>query len=575
MSRNESVLRIAVACTFTPLSLPAALGKALAHRGVTAETYAVPVGQGLTQLADSSSPLHDFQPDVVTMFLGADDLLPAEWSPTDLTACLAHALDRLETIAHHLASFTARTGGIAVTNTVAINPLCLKSVISWKHRAAFGRMWRRLNDAILELAEHERGLHVLDLEMLAAASGTAVTDQRLVLAARAAWTPRTEKLVAQELARLAVALTGQAKRVIAVDFDNTLWGGVVAESGIAGIELGGAFYPGNAHAAFQHGLRRLREQGVVLVATSKNDWDTARAVFEKHPESVLAVADFAVLAVGWDPKALLIRRAMEELNLGPDRAVLVDDSAAERAAVESELLTTMTIDASPPEQALGRLLDEAVFDVVDLTADDRRRTDYYHGRKARQISEVDSGSRESFLAGLRTHVRVAAVAPATVARFDQLSARANQFNTTGRPVRGSTTDGAFALCFWVDDRFVDEGQVGGLLVRPRACSLAVGNFFMSCRVMGRSIEAGVLGWLLGAWSRTGPEPHRLHLAFVDTDRNGPARRAFQTAGGRDDDCPECGPVLTFDATSGLTVPAWLTIDDEFGDLPPVPAGAPA
>lgn len=552
-------LRIALGGTFNLLVAGQHLARQLPAHGIDVLVHAVPSMQILPQMGTDASDLTRFQPDIVAVFLHCEDLLPTEWSAVDLAAITQYATSKLALVKDQIVRFIEASGATVIVNTVPLAEVHWRSVLSWKHRAVLGRVWRSINGAILDLVDASPQLQVLDVEMLATATPTGACDERLRFAVDGAWRPKLEQAVAEELVRFAVTFAGRSKRVVAVDFDGTLWGGAVGEVGVEGLELGGPFYPGNSFASFQRGLKRLKDQGILLLGASKNDWATARTVLDTYADAGLRPDDFAAFAVGWDPKALMVPEALRDLGLADDSCVFVDDTAAERREVSDAAPQIQTVDPSPPEHALSRLLGAAVFEVLDLTEADLRRTDSYRGRRARNVAQARSASREEFLHGMGMSVRIGRLSAQTLPRFRQLHRRTNQVNTGGEPEVGRSVTAAghrVALSLSAADRFGDEGMVGGLVVTAGACSVNLDVFFMSCRVMGRGIEMGVLAWLIDEAAHLSPV---LHVKFVDTPRNGPVRRLLEECGAAADECPQCGHVLTIATDSPIEAPPWLSV----------------
>ena len=309
--------------------------------------------------------------------------------------------------------------------------------------------------------------------------------------------PGSEALpaLAEELMAHVRAVLGLAKKVVVCDLDNTLWGGVIGEDGLDGIQLGhGA---GEGHVELQQYLRELKDRGVLLAVCSKNNPDDARLPFESHPHMVLRLDDFAAFVANWDDKVTNIRRIADELRLGLDSFVVLDDNPLERAWIRSELPDVTVVELGPSASSYVRDLDSGrYFESLTWSAEDRGRTEQYRRERSVAGARAAAGSLDAFLAGLDMRGTCAAVSRENIERVVQLTNKTNQFNlTTQRYTRpqverlaagSSGWQGVFSLV----DRYGDHGIIGLMFCTPAeepAC-WTVDTWLMSCRVLGRQFE---------------------------------------------------------------------------------------
>ena len=285
-----------------------------------------------------------------------------------------------------------------------------------------------------------------------------------------------------------------------LDADNTLWGGVIGEDGIGGIQLGSAF-PGSAYVEFQRALKRLRDRGVLLAVASKNDPREVDDVFASHDEMVLTSDDIAVWQVNWLSKSQSIEAIAKELNIGVDAMVFVDDSDYELAEVASQVPDVIRLQV-PEEVALlpDLLADSGLFRNLQVTSEDLARTEMIIQERDRRSVE-STMSREEFLVSLELVLNYFQVADEHVGRVAQLTNKTNQFNlTTVRrseaDVRALLADPSYALrAIRVSDKFGDYGLVGVAILRVDGQRAEIDTLLMSCRVLGRGIETGLLAKL--------------------------------------------------------------------------------
>lgn len=452
-------------------------------------------------LGDPGSRLYAAKPDLVLCLLDPAvvfDEVPSPWRADDVRKAFADKLGLLD----GLASRFAEAGhGTLVLNTIPLPRLKAAQLVDHRSRAALGAWWREANVRLLRLAERYPDVVVLDLDTLVA-DGLAVNDPRLSVYAKAHLTPGLLAAYAREAGHLARHVSGQTKKVLAIDLDGTTWGGVLADDGPDGLEVDQG-YRGAAYQAFQQVVRQLAAQGVLVAAVSKNDLEPVRDVLRQHPGMLLREGDFVRIAANWRPKHENLCELAEDLNLGVDSIVFVDDSPHETGLVRRELpgVAVVQVDEEPAWH-VPRLLADGWFDVIGLTAEDHERPARYRDELTRKDFLSSFTSVQGYLRELRITVRVAPAGDSEVGRLSQLTLRTNQFNLTTERMQPSDVEDlirdprALVLAVHVADRFGDSGIAGAILARRQSDTLAIGNVLLSCRVLGRGVEQAALAALL-------------------------------------------------------------------------------
>jgi FkbH-like protein len=314
------------------------------------------------------------------------------------------------------------------------------------------------------------------------------------------------RLLAEHLWAGVRALCTGPKKVVVVDLDNTLWGGVVGETGPLGVALGES-PDGEAFRSFQRYLKGLAERGVVLAIASKNNLRDALEVFEQNPDMVLRLDDFGAYEINWDPKGTTIARLAQTLNLGLDSFVFFDDNPAEREQVRQALPDVEVVDVPEDPAEYARALEAGLyFEAITLTAEDRQRTGQYVVERKRRALEASAGSLEEYLRSLEMVGDVRPIDQTDVPRVVQLLGKTNQFNLTTRRhgrdevVALLSRPGAIGVTLRLRDRFGDHGLVAVMIVVPEEQSPSlearIDTWLMSCRVIGRNAEHFLLGAVL-------------------------------------------------------------------------------
>lgn len=363
-------------------------------------------------------------------------------------------------------------------------------------------------------------------------------------------------------AALRAAIVGPRK-VLVLDLDNTVWGGIVGEVGPLGITIGEG-PDGEAFTAFQRHVKRLSERGIVLAVSSKNNDADAREPFRTNPEMVLSLDDFAQFEANWEPKAVSLRRIAKTLQLGLDSFVFFDDNPAEREHIRQALPDVAVVEVPEDPAEYVRALDQELwFEAVGLTDEDRIRSEQYRSEARRRDEESSYESVDAYLASLEMVADVRPIDDADMDRVVQLIGKTNQFNLTTRrhgaaQVRQMLAEaGAVGLTLRVADRFGDHGLVAVAIARmePAERTACIDTWLMSCRVIGRTVEEFFFNQLVDAVRGSGAR--RLKGEFIPTAKNGLVsdlydRLGFERIGtdgaGRVEyrfDCATAGAVKTF------------------------------
>lgn len=384
----------------------------------------------------------------------------------------------------------------------------------------------RFNAALREEAAAFANVRVVDTEdVLTALGRTAALDSRFYHRAKAPWTGA----FLDELARrIAVGTRGfgtSFRKVLALDCDGTLWGGVLGEDSVGGIRLGPHDSPGNVFWEVQHRIAALRRQGVLLCLVTKNNPADVDEVLRAHPDMVLRDEDFVVKRVNWEDKPANLRALADDLGVGLDSVVFLDDSPFECEAVRRQLpmVTTVQVPANLSDypQVLAGVSE--LFVAAGVTAESRDKTEQYRRRAQAQQLEAQSVDHETYLASLQLTVELHRDEPADAVRVSELSQKSNQFNLTTRRYGVAEVEALMAdpdAAVWsltVGDVFGSAGLTGAAVLRVDGGQAHVEAFFLSCRVLGRGVETSVWPAILADLRARGCT--ELHATYLPSARN--------------------------------------------------------
>jgi FkbH-like protein len=526
-------LRLGVVHSYTSDLLDPWLGLAGALEGLDVKTYHAPYGLNLEE-AHAGSGLLAHSPDITLMLLRREDLHPdlarpvVALSPGEQAMLSSQALDRLFTI---IDAFRAhRIGQLAVTILPehtgpalgVYDPQSDRSEAAW-WSALKAEIGRRLRVAVASSL-------FLDLDDVMAQIGRdAFFDPRFWYSVRFPFAAAAACEVSRRVVGLGACLKFPKAKVIALDIDNTLWGGVVGEDGFDGIAIGHE-YPGNAYMAFQRRLLDFQQRGFLLALCSKNNPSDVEEVLKTHPHQLLKAEHFAATRINWEPKTDNLVALAEELNLGLDSFIFVDDSDYECALVRRELPQVEVVQTPVRPVEVPYCLDQVSrLELLTLTAEDLRRTEMYAQerirRQLRRNADESGGGLDGYLASLEMVMTVGIDDPAPLKRLAQLTQKTNQFNLTTRRYdeqhmrRLIDSPDWMVTHFSLRDVFGDSGIVGLCLFELSEPGVAgLDTYLMSCRVIGRKAESAFLNVLLKRLAAAGVR--EVVADYLPTPKNG-------------------------------------------------------
>jgi FkbH-like protein len=327
------------------------------------------------------------------------------------------------------------------------------------------------------------------------------------------------------VARTVAAIRGKSGKVLVLDLDNTVWGGVIGDDGLEGIKVAQGDARGEAHLAVQRMALDLRRRGIVLAVSSKNTDAVAREPFEKHPEMLLKLEHIAVFQANWNDKASNIQAIAEELSLGLDSLVFLDDNPVERGLVR-QLLPEVSVPELPEDPAwyARTLAAGGYFEAVAFANEDLKRADFYGDNAKRTTLQKQVGGVDAYLAALDMTITFQPFDAIGRARIVQLINKSNQYNLTTRRYTDPEVSAAendpevFTLQVRLTDIFGDNGMISVVICRPGADRVwEIDTWLMSCRVLGRKVEHMVLREILEHARAAGVS--KLTGVYRPTDRN--------------------------------------------------------
>lgn len=566
-ARQLAPVRLACLGSFTMNPLADALFLAGLGAGMNIDPYLAPYGQFDREFIDPSSGLYASNPTVVLLAVRLPDVCPAlyeEFASLDENAATRLVDDWIARLASAIRTFRARSAA-------PIFMLDYESPIV----PAFGAADRnvspsqvaviaRANDELRRVAREMPNVRVMEYDALIARHGRRTwADARLAAYARIPIAAINYWAFASFVASYLRPLLGLSKKVLVLDADHTLWGGVIGDVGAAGIALG-PDYPGNCFVAFQKRILELHRRGVVLGLASKNEESVVLDVLRNHPSMVLREEHFAAICANWDPKPGNVAQMARDLNLGLDSFVFLDDSPVECQMMRQALPDVLSI-CLPKEPAdLPGVIDSLdCFEQFSISAEDRQRGAMYRAEAGRRTLEAEAVDLPTFYRRLEMVMTLSVDNPMDAHRAAQMAVRTNQFNMN--TVRHSEDDirrfiaseRHHVMTLALADRFGDNGVVGLAIVEKSPGEWTLNTLLMSCRVLGRTVEQGLIKWIAARARSCGVE--RLTGLFVPTTKNKPFSLFYESCGfSREAGSTPERWTLTL-RTADTKVPDWLRI----------------
>ena len=480
--------------TATQFLATAIKGVGIEH-GYQTDLFEAEYNQVERQFLDPTSELYAFDADFVVLFQSTHKL-GEKHSALSQEQQSVLADDRLSFVASLCENPALANKKIICLNYPEIEDTVFGSYAT-KVTSSLTYQVRKLNMGLMDLSQQYANLFICDIAALQNKLGrdfmfapNVYVSTEMVLSIDAL------PYVAGRVMDIICSIKGQFKKCLILDLDNTLWGGVIGDDGLEGIQLGHGLGIGKAFTEFQMWVKKLKQRGIIICIASKNNEETAKEPFEKHPDMVLKLEDIAVFQANWETKVDNIRTIQSILNIGFDSMVFLDDNPFERNIVR-ENIPGITVPELPvdPGEYLEYLYGLNLFETASYSQADKDRTKQYQVEAKRISLQKTFGNEADFLKSLDMVSVVSGFTKFNTPRVAQLSQRSNQFNL--RTIRYTEADiEAFAndpkiidLSFTLEDKFGDTGLIAVIIMKPLdAETLFVDTWFMSCRVLKRGME---------------------------------------------------------------------------------------
>lgn len=459
------------------------------------------------QVFDPASKLYRYEPEMILLFMSTQKLYEAFCESKERKRFAENVFQKIR------GYYDALESG---SNAKIIQPLFLEindmvfGNFGMGVAESFICQTKKLNLLLMQYQSEDGNVFLIDLNRILAENGSRhFFDHAQYCNSKLAISLESLPDLAHEIISIAKAIKGHVRKCIVLDLDNTLWGGVIGDDGLDGIELG-ELGAGHAFCEFQLWLRELKRRGIILCVCSKNNEDIAKEPFEKHPDMMLKLDDIALFVANWEDKASNIRYIQETLNIGMDSMVFIDDNPFERELVKSAI-PDITVPDMPEDPALyvSCLQTLNLFETVSYSENDEKRTKQYQEEIGRKKLEKSFHNLDDYLIGLQMEGAAAAFSEFYYPRIAQLTQRSNQFNlrtiryTEADIEKIAKDDRYLTLYFTLKDKFGDYGLVSVVIMEKQGETGFIDTWLMSCRVLKRGMEEFVINAVVAAAGKAG------------------------------------------------------------------------
>ena len=398
---------------------------------------------------------------------------------------------------------------------------------------------KKLNYLLNEYAATAKNVFIVDLSSLAVKYGyDFILNEKYFYSAKMALSIEILPYTAKAVVDVIKAISGSIKKCVILDLDNTLWGGVIGDDGLGGIQIG-ELGAGHAFSDFQAYFLELKKRGIILAVCSKNNEDTAKEPFNSHPEMVLRLSDIAVFVANWEDKASNIKYIKETLNLGYDSFVFIDDNPFERNLVKS-VLPDVTVPDMPEDPALylSYIRSLNLFETASYSSEDIGRTEQYQAEIGRKSLEASYSNIDDYLKSLEMQAEAKVFDEFHYSRIAQLTQRSNQFNL--RTIRYTEADiekiskdnNYLTIYFTLKDKFGDHGLISVVIMKKIDNeTLFIDTWLMSCRVLKRSMEEFIVNTIIDTARKNGYKT--VQGEYIKTPKNAMVEKIYEKLGFKD------------------------------------------
>lgn len=539
-SKNSKAIKIALLSSFTIKGIKEVLSVKCCRIGVAPEIYVSSYNQYPQDILNPESELYKFKPDLIIVFidtisiLGENYLLPYQISDGQRKEWEEFKLKEMTSLMQKIRESSSAKILLHNFEVPTYSPF---GILENKQEFGFAESIEELNANLRDAFKSDSQVHILDYDLFCSNIGKQnIMDYKMYFLGDIKIDLQHIPDLCDKYMEYIKPLLSMSRKCIVLDLDNTLWGGIIGEDGISGINLG-PNAEGKPFMEFQKYLLSLFNRGIILAVNSSNNLDDALKAFREHPYMILKEEHFAAMQINWSDKISNMKAIADEINIGMDSLVFIDDDKLNREIIRSALPEVLVVDMpEDPALYLKKLMGIGEFSTYSITDEDRKRGGMYAEQRKRKEFQRSASDLTEYLRNLSMTVTIEDANSFNIPRISQLTQKTNQFNMTTRryaeeDVLKLSRSGKFlVLSANVEDKFGDNGITGVIIAEKGKDRWRIDTFLLSCRVIGRRVEQALLAHVIK--SAINENASALSGEFIPTKKNAPAKDFYKNNGFR-------------------------------------------
>ena len=559
-------IRISLLSSFTINGLSEILKVKSAERNISCTVYEAPYNQYSQEILNQDSELYKFSPELTFLIIDTRNIFgdifrfPYSVSSSDRKKIVEKTNREIKNLVD---KFVEKTNSKLVITKLNIPSFSPNGIIESKTEYGFHEMIKDFNNLLMKNYINSENVFVYDFQSFVSKNGEDnIFNYGQFFFGDIKISMEYLPVFGQDLMKYVIGYLGTTKKCIVLDLDNTLWGGIVGEDGFNGIKLGPE-PPGNAFMEFQRVLLSLHQRGIILAINSKNNYEDAIKVIKEHPYMILKEEHFAAMRINWKDKVTNMKELVQEINIGSDSIVFIDDDPVNREFVKSIFPEILVVDISNDPSSYVSIIENIIdFSVLKITEEDKNRGKMYFKQKIINELEESTPDLQTFLSQLDLKITIKEVDKFSLPRVSQLILKTNQFNLTTKryqelDIEKMIHDPNFIVgCVQVEDKFGDNGITGVFIIKKENDEeWIIDTFLMSCRIMGRGIEQGIMTYIKN--KAKNDKIKKIKADFFQTQKNKPIENFLPNC-----EFKEEGETWTYSIKSEIEFPDYLTLKVE-------------
>lgn len=559
-------IKICLLSSFTINGLSDILKVKSAERGISCMVYEGPYNQYSQEILNEKSDLYKFFPDITFLILDTRNIFgeifrfPYSISHLERIKIVENKINEIKNL---LDKYVEKLNSKIIVTKLNIPSFSPNGIFESKIEYSFHNMIEDFNNQLTKMYQNSENIFVYDFDKFITKNGEDnVFNYSQFFFGDLKISINFLPALGQDLMKYVIGYLGITKKCIVLDLDNTLWGGIIGEDGFNGIKLGPE-PPGNAFMEFQRVLLSLHQRGIILAINSKNNFEDTIKVIKEHPYMILREEHFASIFINWNDKVSNMKEIIKEINIGSESLVFIDDDPVNREFVKSIFPEILVVDLSDDPSSYVLEIENLIdFSVLKITDEDKNRGKMYLSKKKIIELEKTSVDLQTFLNKLELKISIKKVNQFTLPRVSQLILKTNQFNLTTKryqetDIQKMIKDPDFHVtCVQVEDKFGDNGITGVVIIKKEnKKEWRIDTFLMSCRIMGRDIEKGIMTYIINKAKENNIQ--KINADFIPTQKNEPIKEFLS-----DHEFKKEGKSWTYNVKSKIKFPEYLKMDIE-------------